>query len=96
MKLASKKWNRLNKNVYRGYFPNNVNGKEGLDIGDLKVTKKNALELKNQYIEHLELNKSIDKKSINVLNNYFDQIFILGEILFKSIIKLYKKDTKNF
>ena len=95
MKLASKKWNRLNKNVYRGYFPNNVNGKEGLDIGDLKVTKKNALELKNQYIEHLELNKSIDKKSINVLNNYFDQIFTVGEILFKSIIKLYKKDTKN-
>ena len=76
-------------------FPNNVNGKEGLDIGDLKVTKKNALELKNQYIEHLELNKSIDKKSINVLNNYFDQIFTVGEILFKSIIKLYKKDTKN-
>ena len=41
MKLAPKKWNKLNKNVYRGYFPNNVNGKEGLDIGDLKVTKKN-------------------------------------------------------
>ena len=95
MKLAPKKWNRLNKNVYRGYFPNNVNGKEGLDIGDLKVTKKNALKLKNQYIEYLELNKSIDKKSINILSNYFDQIFILGEILFKSIIKLYKKDTKN-
>ena len=95
MKLAPKKWNKLNKNVYRGYFPNNVNGKEGLDIGDLKVTKKNALKLKNQYIEYLELNKSIDKKSINILSNYFDQIFILGEILFKSIIKLYKKDTKN-
>ena len=29
------------------------------------------------------------------MSNYFDQIFILGEILFKSIIKLYKKDTKN-
>jgi isopenicillin N synthase-like dioxygenase len=35
MKLAPKKWNKLNKNVYRGYFPNDVNGKEGLDIGDL-------------------------------------------------------------
>ena len=29
------------------------------------------------------------------MNNYFDQIFILGEILFKSIIKLYKKNTNN-
>jgi isopenicillin N synthase-like dioxygenase len=39
------------------------------------------------------LTKSIDKKSIKVLLNYFDNIFILGEVLFKSIIKLYKKDT---
>ena len=57
MKLAPKKWNQLNKNVYRGYFPNDVNGKEGLDIGDPKVTKKDALKLKNQYIEYLNLIK---------------------------------------
>ena len=56
-KLASKKWNSRNKNVYRGYFPNDVNGKEGLDIGDLKVTKKYAKSIKNQYIEYLNLNK---------------------------------------
>jgi isopenicillin N synthase-like dioxygenase len=95
MKLAPKKWNKINKNVYRGYFPNDVNGKEGLDIGDLKVTKKYALKLKNPYIEYLDLNKAINKKSIKLLSNYFDQLFILGEILFKSIIQLYKKDTKN-
>ena len=40
--LSPKKWNNKNKNIYRGYFPNDVNGKEGLDIGDLKVTKKYA------------------------------------------------------
>ena len=39
-KLSPKKWNYKNKNIYRGYFPKDVNGKEGLDIGDLKVTKK--------------------------------------------------------
>ena len=39
-KLAPKKWNYKNNNIYRGYFPNDVNGKEGLDNGDLKVTKK--------------------------------------------------------
>ena len=92
-KLSPKKWNPKNKNIYRGYFPNDVNGKEGLDIGDLKVTKKYAQRLKNQYVEYLNLNKSIDKKSIKILSNYFDKIFILGEILFKSIIKLYKKNT---
>ena len=95
IKLASKKWNKKNNNIYRGYFPNDVNGKEGLDIGDLKVTKKYANSVKNQYIEYLNLNKSIDKKSIKILAEYFDQIFFLGEILFKSIIKLYNKDVNN-
>ena len=94
-KLSPKKWNAKNKNVYRGYFPNDVNGKEGLDIGDLKVTKKYANSIKNKYIEYLNLNKSIDKKSIKILSNYFDQIFFLGETLFKSIIKLYNKDIDN-
>ena len=45
-KLSPKKWNSKNKNIYRGYFPNDVNGKEGLDIGDLKVTKKYADNIK--------------------------------------------------
>ena len=92
-KLLPKKWNAKNKNVYRGYFPNDVNGKEGLDICDLKVTKKYSSSIKNQYIEYLNLNKSMDKKSIKILSNYFDQIFFLGEVLFKGIIKLCDKDT---
>ena len=29
MKLAPKKWNKSNQNIYRGYFPSDVNGKEG-------------------------------------------------------------------
>jgi isopenicillin N synthase-like dioxygenase len=95
IKLSPKKWNPKNKNVYRGYFPSDVNGKEGLDIGDLKVSKKYANSLGNQYIEYLNLNKSIDKKSIKILSNYFDKIFILGETLFKGIIKLYNKDAGN-
>ena len=49
-KLSPKKWNKKNKNLYRGYFPNNVNGKEGLDIGDLRVDKSYSSKTKNQYI----------------------------------------------
>ena len=94
-KLSPKKWNSKNKNIYRGYFPNDVNGKEGLDIGDLKVTKKYATTKKKQYIEYINLKKSFDKKSIKILSKYFDEIFTLGETLFKSIIKLYDKDTNN-
>jgi isopenicillin N synthase-like dioxygenase len=43
MKLAPKKWNKSNKNIYRGYFPNDVNGKEGLEIGDLQITSQYSL-----------------------------------------------------
>tara|TARA_B100001113_G_C21034842_1_gene589647 strand:- start:52 stop:1020 length:969 start_codon:yes stop_codon:yes gene_type:complete len=93
-KLSPKKWNNKNKNLYRGYFPNDVNGKEGLDIGDLKVTKNYSLKLNNQYIEYLNLNKSFDKKSIKIIEKYFDSIFELSETLFKSIIKIYKKNPK--
>ena len=91
-KLAPKKWNKKNKNIYRGYFPNSVNGKEGLDLGDLKIKPHNSKKYKSPYIEYLNLNKSLNKSSIKSLSNYFDNIFSLSEILFKSIIKLYKKD----
>ena len=69
-----------------------MNGKEGLDIGDLKVTRRYSNYLKNQYIEHLDLKKCFDSKSIKLLSNYFDEIFSLSELLFKGIIKLYNKN----
>ena len=93
-KLSPKKWNKKNKNIYRGYFPNDVNGKEGLDLGDLKVSSKYSNNIKNQYIEYLNLQKCFSSKAVKKLNNYFDNIFCLSEILFKSIIVYYKKDPK--
>tara|TARA_Y100000590_G_scaffold154506_1_gene177586 strand:+ start:223 stop:1194 length:972 start_codon:yes stop_codon:yes gene_type:complete len=95
IKLSPKKWNIKNRNVYRGYFPNDVNGKEGLDIGDPEVTNKYASKINKKYIEYLDLNKSLDKRSIKILSKYFDKIFRLGEILFKSVIKIYGKDINK-
>ena len=91
-KLAPKKWNKKNKNKYRGYFPNTVNGKEGLDLGDLKITPHNLKKYRSPYIEYLDLKKSFNKSSIKSLSNYFDNIFSLSEILFKGVVKLYKKN----
>jgi isopenicillin N synthase-like dioxygenase len=91
-KLSPKKWNKKNTNIYRGYFPNNVNGKEGLDIGDLRVNKSYASKIRSQYIEYLNLNKCFNKNAINILNNYFDNVYDLSETLFKSIIKLNRKN----
>ena len=93
-KLAPKKWNKKNKNLYRGYFPNTVNGKEGLDLGDLQIKPNNIKKYKSSYIEYLDLTKSLSVSSIKTLSNYFDDIYALSEILFKAIIKLYKKDIK--
>ena len=93
-KLAPKKWNKKNKNIYRGYFPNTVNGKEGLDLGDPNIKPHNIKKFKSKYIEYLDLNRSFNKSSIKSLSDYFDNIFSLSEILFKGIIKLYKKDVK--
>ena len=93
LKLAPKKWNKRNKNVYRGYFPNDVNGKEGLDLGDLKVTKKYSKKIKNQYIEYLNIKRSFTRNNISKLSDYYEDIFNLSETLFKSIIKIYNKDT---
>ena len=94
-KLAPKKWNKKNKNMYRGYFPNSVNGKEGLDLGDLQIKPHNLKKYKSKYVEYLDLTKSFNKPSIESLSNYYDDIFSLSEILFKGIIKLYKKNTNN-
>jgi isopenicillin N synthase-like dioxygenase len=93
-KLAPKKWNKTNKNIYRGYFPNTVNGKEGLDLGDLSIRPHNIKNYKSKYIEYLNLNKSFNRSSIKSLSNYFDNIFSLSEVLFQGIIKLYEKDIK--
>ena len=93
-KLAPKKWNKKNKNIYRGYFPNTVNGKEGLDLGDLQIKPNDIKKYKSSYIEYLDLTKSLSASSIKNLSNYFDDIYALSEILFKGIIKLYKKDIK--
>ncbi len=93
--LSPKKWNKKNKNLYRGYFPNDVNGKEGLDIGDFKVTKRYSSKLKNQYIECLNLYRCFNKSSIKALGQYFNNIYSLSETLFKSVIKLNKMNPNK-
>jgi isopenicillin N synthase-like dioxygenase len=63
-----------------------------LDLGDLQIKPHNSKKYKSPYIEYLDLTKSFNKSSIESLSNYYDNIFSLSEILFKGIIKLYKKD----
>ena len=94
LSLSPNRWNKSNTNIYRGYFPSSVNGKEGIDIGDPQITKSmiklcNKLE-KNTNIDHLipMWSKIIDK--------YYEKNFNLGIILFKSILKNYNLNDKFF
>ena len=48
LSLSPKKWNKSNKNIYRGYFPSSVNEKEGIDIGDPQTKKSNYISRNKQ------------------------------------------------
>ena len=93
-KLAPKKWNKSNNNVYRGYFPSDVNGKEGLDIGDPLISNLFVKKNKRKKIEKLNLSKSLNRNSIAVINKYYGKIFDLSEMLFKIIIFISKKNPE--
>ena len=93
-KLAPKKWNKSNNNVYRGYFPSDVNGKEGLDIGDPMISSVFVKKNKRKKIEKLNLSNSLSRNSIEIINKYYGEIFNLSELLFKIIISVSKKNHK--
>ena len=92
--MAPKKWNKSNDNIYRGYFPSDVNGKEGLDIGDPLISNFFVKKNKRKKIEKLNLSKSLNKNSIEVINKYYGKIFNLSEMLFKIIISVSKKNPE--
>ena len=90
IKIASQRWNKKNSNIYRGYFPSFVNGKEGLDIGDPNLDSSMSKILYKDKFECLNLKKVLDGKSILTIEKYFDGLFGLGELLFKSILKIFE------
>ena len=49
----------------------------------------------NTHTSYSNLKKCFDKNSIKMLEKYYTNIFSLSEELFKSIIKLYKKNPNN-
>ena len=92
LKVASQRWNKKNSNIYRGYFPSSVNGKEGLDIGDPNLRNSMTKILSKDKFECLNLKKVLDNKSTITIKKYFDCLFNLGELLFKSIVKSFEAD----
>lgn len=92
IKIAPKKWNANTDTVYRGYFPSSVNGKEGLDIGDPRLT----LDMKDLLSkEKFEVNHDMSYLNPNwqsIIDDYYNSVFDLGLKLFKSIISVYSNN----
>ncbi len=92
IKIAPKKWNANTDTVYRGYFPSSVNGKEGLDIGDPRLT----LDMKDLLSkEKFEVNHDMSYLNPNwqsIIDDYYNYVFDLGLKLFKSIISVYSNN----
>ena len=81
LKVASQKWNKKNSNIYRGYFPSFVNGKEGLDIGDPILDNSMTKILSKDRFEYLNLKKVLNDNSTLTIKKYFDGLFSLGEVV---------------
>jgi len=60
-----------------------------LDIGDPKLDKSMVNIILKDKFECLNLKKVLDSKSILIIENYFDRLFDLGEILFKGKLKKF-------
>ena len=92
LNFAPKKWNKNNNTFYRGYFPSSVNGKEGLDIGDPLLNNSMAALIQKEKFEVNYDMSLIDKKWQLNINDYFDQVFKLGIIIFKSLISCFNSN----
>ena len=90
LKFAPKTWNIKSNHVYRGYFPSSVNGKEGLDIGDPLITLDEKELLKKEKFEVNHDLSALNSEWEKIINDYYNEVFNLGMVLFKSIIALSK------
>jgi|TARA_B110000503_G_scaffold70166_1_gene109211 isopenicillin N synthase-like dioxygenase len=92
--IAPKKWNKNTDTVYRGYFPSEVNGKEGLDIGDPLLTHDMTDLTQKEKFEVNHNMSAIDHNWQNTINNYYDQVFGLGIHLFKALISCFSSNIE--
>ena len=92
--FAPQKWNKKNDKVYRGYFPSSVNGKEGFDIGDplLKNHMKELIQ-KEKFEVNYDMSLIDSEWQLNI-NDYYNQSFNLGRILFKALISCISDNTE--
>ena len=92
--FSPQKWNKKSNKVYRGYFPSIVNGKEGFDIGDpLLKSYMKELTQKEKFEVNYDMSLIDSEWQLNI-NDYYNQSFNLGSILFKALISCISNNTE--
>jgi isopenicillin N synthase-like dioxygenase len=82
--VAPRHWNADSSNVYRGYFPSSVAGKEGLDVGE-PYLEDEAL-LRRPYHERNRWPAELEPARSGAIEGYFDALGALGTALLRALV----------
>ncbi len=82
--VSPRRWNPTSPNVYRGYFPSSVAGKEGLDVGDPTLDDEELL--RRPYHERNLAPKELGADWSRVVGGYFDAISELARTVFAALV----------
>ncbi|CAF3470874.1 unnamed protein product [Rotaria socialis] len=88
---AVNKWNSKNKNVYRGYFPSAINGKEGLDLSSPYLDPEH---------ERVKSGDSLHEVNLwslkGILTEYWDHMWRIGVELMRAVARAFDLDPSYF
>ncbi|MEZ4215027.1 MAG: 2OG-Fe(II) oxygenase family protein [Myxococcota bacterium] len=82
---APRRWNDQSRNVYRGWFPSAVAGKEGLDLGDPRLAASDRDLLARPWYELPALPDELDGDWHRAVADYFGAVSALGVALVRAL-----------
>lgn len=84
--VAPRRWNPQSPNVYRGYFPSSVRGKEGLDVGDPRLSAEHGELLARPCCELNRFPEALDADWREAVARTFEALSTLGRTLVAALV----------
>jgi isopenicillin N synthase-like dioxygenase len=82
--IAPRRWNADSSNVYRGYFPSSVAGKEGLDVGEPFLEDEELL--RRPYHERSLVPDALGREWWEAVSAYFEASSGLAAAILKALV----------
>jgi len=93
---APRRWNPESPNVYRGWFPSSVEGKEGLDVGDPALSPERHAELLTRpCCETNRLPAALDDAWHGAVERAYDGLAALGRELVAGLVHALGGDASG-